>query len=244
MPSFRGRGRWLYERRRSRGRSAASPGRCRAHDGDRIHAVIRGSMLNAGGRTTGYTVPSPQSQAQVVTGALRRARIHPRTLSYVEAHGTGTALGDPIEIRGLQQAFSPFTTDRQFCALGSVKSGIGHLEAAAGIASLTKVVLQLQHRMLVPSLHAETPNPLLDLERSPFYLQRDCAAWRRPTLNLDGAERIYPRRAGVSSFGAGGRICTWCWKNSTNCNPNWPRSVSGCSSSSSQRRRKHRFGNT
>ena len=173
-------------------------------DGDRIYAVIKGSMINAGGRTTGYTVPNPQSQSAVVRAALRCAGIHPRTLSVIEAHGTGTALGDPIEVRGLQQAFAPDTTDRQFCALGSVKSGIGHLEAAAGIASVTKVVLQLQHRLLVPSLHAEPPNPLLDLAQSPFYVPRNCTPWRRPTLKLNGVERTYPRRAGVSSFGAGG----------------------------------------
>lgn len=163
-------------------------------DGDRIHALIRASAVNHGGRTNGYTVPNPAAQRDVVRAALDRAGLSARNLGCIEAHGTGTDLGDPIEVDGLTQAFASDTTDTGFCALGSVKSSIGHLEAAAGIAGLTKVVLQMQHRTLVPSLHAERPNPNIDLAKSPFTLQRDAAPWV-------SAE---PRRAGISSFGAGG----------------------------------------
>ncbi|WP_186400372.1 SDR family NAD(P)-dependent oxidoreductase [Stappia sp. P2PMeth1] len=163
-------------------------------DGDRIHAVIRGSAINHGGRATGYTVPSPAAQRDVVRAALEQAGLSGRDVSYIEAHGTGTVLGDPIEVDGLTQAFAPDTAETGFCALGSVKSAIGHLEAAAGIAGLTKVILQMRHGMLAPTLHAETPNPNLDLAATPFALQRQAAEWR--------VDR--PRIAGISSFGAGG----------------------------------------
>jgi amino acid adenylation domain-containing protein len=174
-------------------------------DGDHIYGVIRGSAINSDGRTNGYTVANPRAQGEVVSLALRRAGVHPRSLSYLEAHGTGTALGDPIEIEGLCQAFASATNDNQFCALGSVKSNIGHLESAAGIAGLTKVLLQLKHRRYVPSLHAEPANPDIDFSRTPFRLQTFNGEWRRPCFALDGGEVVeYPRRAGVSSFGAGG----------------------------------------
>ncbi|MBD1544677.1 SDR family NAD(P)-dependent oxidoreductase [Roseibium aggregatum] len=163
-------------------------------DGDRIHALIKGSAVNHGGRTNGYTVPSPAAQRDVVRAALDHAGLSARDLGSIEAHGTGTDLGDPIEVDGLTQAFAADTTDTGFCALGSVKSSIGHLEAAAGIAGLTKAVLQMQHRTLVPSLHAERTNPNIDLAKSPFTLQRDAAPWVSDE----------PRRAGISSFGAGG----------------------------------------
>ncbi|WP_438018415.1 SDR family NAD(P)-dependent oxidoreductase [Sorangium sp. So ce315] len=173
-------------------------------DGDHIHGVIKGTSVNHGGKTNGYTVPNPAAQAQVVTNALRASRVDPRTVSYIEAHGTGTSLGDPIEIAGLAQAFSGFTQDRQFCAIGSAKSNIGHLESAAGIAGVTKVLLQMQERMLVPSLHAEVLNPHIDFSRTPFQVQRSLEPWRRPVIERDGGSREYPRIAGISSFGAGG----------------------------------------
>ncbi|GAB2187696.1 SDR family NAD(P)-dependent oxidoreductase [Roseibium sp. LAB1] len=163
-------------------------------DGDRIHALIRGSAVNHGGRTNGYTVPNPDAQRDVVRSALQHAGLSARDISYIEAHGTGTDLGDPIEVDGLVQAFGTDTSDEGFCALGSVKSSIGHLEAAAGIAGLTKIVLQMKHRTLVPTLHADTTNPNIDFERSPFTLQRQTGFW-----NARGT-----RYAGVSSFGAGG----------------------------------------
>lgn len=168
-------------------------------DNDNIRAVIRGSHVNHGGKTNGYTVPSPKAQSRVIRAALDRSGIDPRTVSYVEAHGTGTALGDPIEINGLTEAFRESTQASGFCALGSVKPNIGHLEAAAGIASATKVVLQLEHKMLVPSLNAEDLNPNIDFANSPFFVNRQLSRWE-PSR---GEERI-ARIAGVSSFGAGG----------------------------------------
>ncbi|MFH9266918.1 SDR family NAD(P)-dependent oxidoreductase [Streptomyces sp. NPDC017546] len=163
-------------------------------DGDRVLAVVRGTSINHGGRSNGYTVPSPAAQAELIGDALTRAGISAREVGYVEAHGTGTELGDPIEVKGLSLAFEKFTGDRQFCAIGSVKSVIGHLEAAAGIAGVTKAVLQLRHRTLVPSLHAEEPNPGISFEETPFRLQRTLAPW----------ESARPRVTAVSSFGAGG----------------------------------------
>jgi acyl transferase domain-containing protein/acyl carrier protein len=173
-------------------------------DGDRIYAVIKGSALNHGGRTNGYTVPNPNAQAGVIAETLRKSGLDPRTISYIEAHGTGTALGDPIEITGLVKAFREFTQERQYCAIGSAKSNIGHLESAAGIAALTKVLLQFKYKQLAPSIHAERLNPNINLTNTPFYLQRTLTAWDKPVLTEHNRVAVYPRRAGVSSFGAGG----------------------------------------
>lgn len=163
-------------------------------DGDRIHAVIRGSAVNHGGRTNGYMVPSPVAQGELVAEALRDAGVDPRTISYLEAHGTGTALGDPVEVGGLIRAFDGVAAGA--CAIGSVKSNIGHLEAAAGMAGLTKVILQLRHRVLVPSLHTEKLNADIDWAACPFVVQREVADWAAPPAG--------PLRAGISAFGAGG----------------------------------------
>ena len=178
-------------------------------DGDHIYGVIKGTAINHGGRTNGFSVPNPNAQASVIGQAFKQTGIDPRTISYLEAHGTGTSLGDPIEITGLTKAFEEFTRDQQFCALGSVKSNIGHCESAAGIAGITKILLQLQHRQLVPSLHVETLNPYIDFANSPFVVQRSLQAWQRPQLAIDvenrpGEMRELPRIAGISSFGAGG----------------------------------------
>ncbi|MGY0063719.1 SDR family NAD(P)-dependent oxidoreductase [Streptomyces sp. LZ34] len=173
-------------------------------EGDRIHAVIRGTAVNHGGRTNGFTVPNPRAQADLVGAALSDADVTPSTVGYVETHGTGTPLGDPIEIAGLNRAFAdgaPGDATPGDCALGSVKTNIGHLEAAAGIAGLTKVLLQLRHRRLVPSLHAEPVNPRIDLASGPFRIQRHTTDWPVRTA-ADGTP--LPRRAGVSAFGAGG----------------------------------------
>lgn len=173
-------------------------------DGDHIYAVIKGSAINAGGRTNGFAVPNPNAQAELVAEACAQAQIDPRTLSYLEAHGTGTSLGDPIEIAGLTQAFRSFTSDRQFCAIGSVKANIGHLEAAAGIAALTKVLLMLKHRQIVPSLHAAELNPFIRFDETPFAVQHTLSGWPGPSLKAGAEPREAPRQAGVSSFGAGG----------------------------------------
>ncbi|MGU8077188.1 SDR family NAD(P)-dependent oxidoreductase [Burkholderia pyrrocinia] len=173
-------------------------------DGDHIHGVIKGSALNHGGKTNGYTVPNPAAQAAVISAALARAGVAPRAVSYIEAHGTGTALGDPIEIAGLSRAFGDTDEARQFCAIGSVKSNIGHCESAAGIAGISKILLQMKYGQLAPSLHADTLNPNIDFEQSPFRVQRALAPWPRPRATVDGETRELPRIAGVSSFGAGG----------------------------------------
>jgi len=169
-------------------------------DGDAIHAVIRGSALNHGGKTNGYTVPNPQAQAAVIADALKDAGVDARHVSYIEAHGTGTKLGDPIEIAALGKAFREYTQDTGFCLIGSAKSNIGHCESAAGIAGLTKVILQMRHRQIVPSLHSERLNPNIDFGTTPFEVNQRLRDWDAPVI--DG--RPLPRIAGLSSFGAGG----------------------------------------
>ncbi|MCW3465912.1 SDR family NAD(P)-dependent oxidoreductase [Chitinophaga nivalis] len=163
-------------------------------DGDRIYGVIKGTAINHGGKTNGYTVPNPQAQAAVIKAAINKAGVATKDISYIEAHGTGTSLGDPIEITGLTKAFA--TEEKQYCSIGSVKSNIGHGESAAGISGLTKILLQLKHQQLVPSLHAATLNPVIDFANSPFKVQQQLAAW--PTADNK------PRVAGISAFGAGG----------------------------------------
>ena len=165
-------------------------------DGDQVYAVIKSSSVNHGGKTNGYTVPNPNAQADLILDALKKANVDPETLSYIETHGTGTSLGDPIEITGLLKAFEGSTQQKQSCPIGSVKSNIGHLESAAGIASVTKALLQIRYEQLVPSLHADPLNPNIDFEHSPFYVHTKLTEWKRPAA--------HPRRVGVSSFGAGG----------------------------------------
>ncbi len=169
-------------------------------DGDHIYGLIRGSALNHGGKTNGYTVPNPQAQAGAISRALKESRIDPRQIGYIEAHGTGTKLGDPIEIAALNKAFQSYTQDTGFCLIGSAKSNIGHCESAAGIAGLTKVLLQMRHRQIVPSLHSERLNPHIDFDKSPFVVNQSLRDWDAPVV--DG--RVLPRIAGISSFGAGG----------------------------------------
>ena len=163
-------------------------------DRDSIHAVIKGSAVNNdGSRKVGYTAPGVRGQAGVIRAALHMAGVEAESIRYVEAHGTATPLGDPIEIKALTQAFH--THQRGFCALGTVKSNIGHLDAAAGIAGLIKTVLALKYRMIPPTLHLEHPNPAIDFENSPFYPVNRLTPW---------PQHGSPRRAGVSSFGIGG----------------------------------------
>ncbi|MGN7995396.1 SDR family NAD(P)-dependent oxidoreductase [Chitinophaga sp. 22308] len=163
-------------------------------DGDQIYGVVRGSSINHGGKTNGYTVPNPKAQSSVIMAAMNEAGVSAEQISYVEAHGTGTSLGDPVEIAGLSRAFE--TGKKQYCSIGSVKSNIGHCESAAGVSGLTKVLLQLRHRQLVPSLHSQTLNPHIDFEGSPFKVQQVLAPWASGSGSL--------RLAGISSFGAGG----------------------------------------
>jgi|GEM_PF-5308821 acyl transferase domain-containing protein/NADP-dependent 3-hydroxy acid dehydrogenase YdfG/acyl carrier protein len=173
-------------------------------DKNQIYAVIKASSINNGGKTSGYTVPNPNLQASLIKEVLEKSKIDPRTIGYVEAHGTGTGLGDPIEIRGLQKAFGIKNEYGQYCAIGSVKSNIGHLESASGIASVTKVLLQLKHKMLVPSIHSELINSKIDFEETPFKVQHKYEEWKAITRMENEMEVTYPRRACISSFGAGG----------------------------------------
>ena len=173
-------------------------------DGDQIHGVIKASAINHGGKTSGYTVPNPSAQAQVISMALKESGVNARAVSYIEAHGTGTALGDPIEIAGLSKAFSADTSDKGYCAIGSAKSNIGHCESAAGIAGLAKVLLQMKHQMLVPSLHSRKLNEHIDFERTPFVVQHELAPWNRPQVPQGDRTIEGARIAGLSSFGAGG----------------------------------------
>ncbi len=161
-------------------------------DRDPVRAVILGSAVNNDGAAkVGYTAPSVEGQAAVITEALAVAGVEPESLSYLEAHGTGTALGDPIEVQALTRVFG---ARRGACAMGTVKSNIGHLDIAAGVAGLIKTVLALEHRQIPPSLHFERPNPRIDIANSPVSVNRSLMEWTGPE----------PRRAGVSSFGFGG----------------------------------------
>lgn len=173
-------------------------------DKDNIYGVIKGVAINHGGRSGGYTVPNQRAQSSVISKALKGAGVKPRTINYIEAHGTGTVLGDPIEIAALTQAFEQDTKDKQFCAIGSVKSNIGHCESAAGVAGVTKVLLQIKYGQLVPSLHSEVLNPNIDFRDTPFMVQQELAEWKRPVVQVNGQTTEYPRIAGISAFGAGG----------------------------------------
>ena len=165
-------------------------------DGDCIHALIKGSAINNDGSfKLGYTAPSVEGQIGVISQAQAVAGIDPQTINYIEAHGTGTELGDPIEIEALTQSFSEHTQKKQFCAIGSVKTNVGHLNTAAGVAGLIKTVLALKHGLIPPSLNFEQPNPQIDFPNTPFYVNTSLSEW-----SSNGT----PRRAGVSSFGIGG----------------------------------------
>ncbi|HET8844123.1 MAG TPA: type I polyketide synthase, partial [Ktedonobacteraceae bacterium] len=165
-------------------------------DGDTIYAVIKGTAMNNDGNDKiGYTAPGMQGQRKVIQQAIDVAQIEPETISYIEAHGTGTALGDPIEFSALQQCFSSIK-QRQVCALGSVKTNIGHLDTASGIAGLIKTTLALHYKQIPPTLHFHRPNPQIDLEQSPFYINQTLIPWPESP--------DHPRRAGISSFGIGG----------------------------------------
>ncbi|WP_241015168.1 SDR family oxidoreductase, partial [Burkholderia sp. Ac-20379] len=172
-------------------------------DRDPVLAVIKASASNHGGHGAGYAAPSADAQARLIEDNLRAARIDARSIGYVEAAANGSSLGDAIELRALTRAFRTFTGESGFCAIGSVKSNLGHAEAASGMAQLTKVLLQLQHRMLVPSmlpLSQARRNPHADFTGTPFVPQMQAAPWLR--RRVDGVEA--PLRATVSAFGAGG----------------------------------------
>ncbi len=166
------------------------------NDGDHIYAVIKGSaMNNDGANRVGYTAPSVDGQADVIATAQAVAGMHPENIQYIETHGTGTALGDPIEIAALTQAFREQTAKKQYCAIGSVKANVGHLDAAAGVTGLIKTALALYYQKIPPSINFEAPNPQIDFVNSPFFVNTELRDWPRGAV---------PRQAGVSSFGIGG----------------------------------------
>ncbi len=177
-------------------------------DKNRIYAVIKGSAVNHGGRAGALTAPNPNAQAELLVAAYTRAGIAPDTVGYIEAHGTGTELGDPVEVNGLKNAFETLyrctgtkADKRNYCGLGSVKTNIGHLEAAAGMAGLLKVLLAFKHQTLPPTINLTARNPYIDIDDSPFYIVDQPRTW---TAFTDADDRPLPRRAGVSSFGFGG----------------------------------------
>jgi len=167
-------------------------------DRDNIYAIIKGSAINHDGRTVGITAPNAKAQESVIVEAWKKAGIDPSTISYIEAHGTGTKIGDPTEILGLKRAFARYTGKKQFCAIGSVKSNIGHLTGAAGIAGIIKAVLMLKRKELPPTLHFAQPNRNIGFHKSPVYINDILRKWQT------GNE---PRRCGVSSFGISGTNC-------------------------------------
>ena len=168
-------------------------------DGDFIHAVIKGSAVNNDGHSQGITAPNPRGQAQAVHKAYINCDVDAQTISYIETHGTGTLLGDPVEVEGMTQAFRNFTDRRGFCAIGSVKSSIGHLLSASGIISLIKVVLAMQHGKIPQTLGFSEPNPHINFADTPFYVAGEKGMlWSR-----NGG----PLRAGINGFGFGGTNC-------------------------------------
>ena len=168
-------------------------------DGDRILAVIKGSAItNDGSDKVGYLAPSVDGQAKAVTEALVISGVDAETISYIETHGTGTIIGDPIEVTALTQAFRQFTQRKNYCAIGSLKSNIGHLGEAAGVAAFIKTIMALRHREIPPSLHFESPNPQIDFVNSPFFVNQKLTPWQQTEAR---------RRAGITSLGAGGTNC-------------------------------------
>jgi polyketide synthase PksL len=173
---------------------------------DRIYGIIKGSAVNHGGYTRGLSVPNPNAQTEVIITAIERSGIDVKTISYIETHGTGTKLGDPIEVDGLKKAFESLQGRQQacvhnYCGLGSVKTNIGHLEPAAGIAGVIKVLLSMRYEQLPGNLYFKELNPYIDLTNSPFYIVDKNQEWKRLS-DINGSS--IPRRAGISSFGFGG----------------------------------------
>lgn len=162
-----------------------------------IYGIIKGSDVNHSGKSQSITAPRMQAQQDVIRSAYQDADLRPDMVNYVEAHGTGTSLGDPIELEALTQAFRHFTNKNQFCKIGSVKTNIGHLESAAGLAGMIKVLMMMKHRKIPRTLHLKTPNPIVDWANSPFIPAKILSSW-------ESAEEGGPLRAGISSFGFGG----------------------------------------
>nr|BBJ56219.1 hypothetical protein SAVMC3_88480 [Streptomyces avermitilis] len=209
-------------------------------DGDAVHAVIKAVAVNHGGRTTSLTAPNPDAQADLLVEAYRAADVPPETVGYIEAHGTGTALGDPIETTGLSTAFRRLRAERGTqaapgCAIGSVKTNIGHLEAAAGIAGLFKVVLALQHGTIPASLHFQERNPYLELDGGPFEVAATPGPGHGPALP---PAANCPDAVGSALSASAGPTRTSCWRNRTCRTPARSVQLSNCSCSPPAPRRR------
>lgn len=168
-------------------------------DKDYIYCVIKGSATNQDGKSNGITAPNVLAQEQLESEVYNKSGISPETITYIEAHGTGTKLGDPVEVEGLTKAFSRFTSNKQYCSIGSVKSNIGHAGAAAGISALIKVALALKNKQVPPSINFSEANEQIDFKNTPFYVNTELTDWN--------TKSGFPRRAGVSSFGHSGTNC-------------------------------------
>lgn len=171
-------------------------------DGDSILGIIRSSVTNHDGKSNGFAVPNPIAQEELIRRSFIESGIPPDTITYMEAAANGSPIGDVVEFTALKRAFAAFTKKEKFCAIGSVKSNIGHAEAASGISQVAKVLLQLKHGEIFPTIKTENLNPQLSFDNSPFYIQKTTGPWNR---QVDGsAQTTTPRRAAISSFGAGG----------------------------------------
>ena len=169
-------------------------------DGDNIYGVIKSSVVNHSGKSSGYTLPSPNPQTKIIVKALEKSGLDANCIGYIEAHGTGTELGDAIEISALTKAFEQYQVHPQTCAIGSIKPNIGHLEAASGIVGIQKILLQMKHEQLAPSLNSQELNENINFEKSPFYVLQKLEDWNEKEIH---GTRL-PRRASISAFGAGG----------------------------------------
>ncbi|PKF77851.1 hypothetical protein CW749_20140 [Vibrio sp. vnigr-6D03] len=168
-------------------------------DGDKIHAVLKGSAISNDGKAKlGYTAPGKTGQKKAIEMALKKSGVDPKDIGLLEAHGTGTPLGDPIEVQAISEVYSTFDVPNQNCAIGSVKGNVGHLDTAAGVASLIKSILSVRDGLILPSLHCRPENPRIQFDTTPFYLAHDCSVW---------PNRFQSRIAAVSSFGIGGTNC-------------------------------------
>ncbi|URZ07162.1 beta-ketoacyl synthase N-terminal-like domain-containing protein [Clostridium felsineum] len=167
-------------------------------DGDHIYAVIKGSTVNQDGASMGISTPNPEAQTQMIVDCLKNTNINPETIDYIECHGTGTEIGDPIEVNSITNAYKQFTSKKQFCGIGSIKSSIGHCNATSGIAAVIKMVLALKYKELPASINWEIPNSKINFENSPVYFLNKSVKW---------AERSTPRRCAINSFGFSGTNC-------------------------------------
>jgi polyketide synthase PksN len=177
-------------------------------DRDHIYAVMKGGMMNHCGKTSGCMVPSPKAQTDLMVQVFDSAGVHPEAVNYMEIAANGSSLGDAIEITGLKKAFKQYTDKKHFCSIGTVKSNIGHLEAASGISQLTKLICQIRHKTLVPTINTEPLNENIDLAESPFFIQKEVMNWEKPEIKNNGVKKTYKRTAAISSFGAGGSNTT------------------------------------